>query len=277
MPLLFGEAFLFRGDMKILKFLAIFFLGLGIGSYLGFYPERIYPTALAVLFFKIPVALGFILALILWSIYSNYVAIKKTFEPKKQKETNTIKKYMEVRETLKTGDVVAFGGTNIGAFIIRFFTWSRYSHVGLIVRVPMPNNDSRIFFIEADDKKGVVLVRLSSKMVHYKGDATLFKLKRLLPTAQNDEQSIYKYSLGQLGKDYDMPAIKGISEKILGVLNKVNPQDDGSFICSELVARALQNGNYISADQNASYMSPKNITELKCFEIPMRLTEEIKD
>lgn len=262
--------------MKVFKGLAILFLGIGIGSYLGFYPERIYPNFLQVVSFKIPFAFGFVLAFITWTFYENYKKIKKTFEPKKQKETNTIKKYMEVRDTLKTGDVVAFGGTNIGALIIRLFTWSLYSHVGLIVRVPMPENQSRIFFIEADDKKGVVLVRLSSKMVYYKGHATLFKLKRLLCTAQTDEREIYKFSLGQLGKDYDMPAIKGISEKFLGVMNEIAPQDDGAFICSELVARTLQKGNYLPVSDNPSYKSPKDITELKCFEEPVRLTEEIK-
>jgi hypothetical protein len=59
---------------------------------------------------------------------------------------------------------------------------------------------------------------------------------------------------------------------LLGFAN-LPAQDEGTFICSELVGRALQEGDYINQSINVETLAPGDITDLPCFENqkPIRL------
>ena len=262
--------------MRVLKSIVFVFIMLAVASYAM---PNLFGGYLGFLAFKLPISIALLLTLVSLAFFQVISSTLKIFNPKILKK-NRISKYNELRRTVKSGDVIAFGGNNTGAQIIRTFTNSRYSHVGLVLKVPMPQNKWRVFFIEADDKKGVVLVRLSTKLLYYNGKAALLKLK-IKNVSQNPanpsiEEVMYEYSMNQLGRDYDFLAIKKITQKIIGVLSKVNQQDENSFICSELVGSVLQKAEFLKSDVDCSYLTPKDITKLDCFEEPIELIEKLR-
>lgn len=66
-------------------------------------------------------------------------------------------RYQQIREQLKTGDVVAYSGRAFVGRMIRLATLSSYSHVGIILKLA-----GRVFVVEAREGKGVVLTPLSN-------------------------------------------------------------------------------------------------------------------
>lgn len=207
-------------------------------------------------------------------VYKAWKKYTELFYPKKVKIKNNIQEYQKMRGSLRTGDVVAFSGNGLSPLLIKFGTSSEYSHVGLVVRVNMGDGKKRVFLIEADNKKGIVLVRLSRKLEYYNGSACLYRLDDDLTENKNGkikEDIIYEYVMEQLGKGYDYPAIKGVVKTLLGFIS-LGSQDDGTFICSELVGRALQVGGYVDSAVNAESLSPKDITDLNIFEKKVRIT-----
>ncbi|MCK4249463.1 MAG: hypothetical protein KAX15_06760 [Candidatus Omnitrophica bacterium] len=61
---------------------------------------------------------------------------------------NNISKYKAKRKLMQSGDVIAFQGSDFGARAIQKGTKSKYSHVGLVVRIKEVSVD-RIFILES--------------------------------------------------------------------------------------------------------------------------------
>jgi uncharacterized protein YycO len=115
--------------------------------------------------------------------------------------------------------VFAVKGKGLGPFVIRFFTRSVYSHVGIF------SNDENLGY-ESITKKGVVAIKKLSD----DKDLDLLVIK-LLP--QQREQ-ILNFLNQQLGKAYDWKAV-------INVLNyKRDWRENDKWFCSELVARAFE-------------------------------------
>lgn len=55
------------------------------------------------------------------------------------KHSNT-KKYSQIKDTLNTGDIVLFSGVGAIGWSIKMYTFSKYSHVGMVRRTNTFNN-----------------------------------------------------------------------------------------------------------------------------------------
>ena len=93
-------------------------------------------------------------------------------------------KYSEIRDSLKSGDLVFYSSHNgIGDKIIKWWTKSEYSHVGVIWAVA-----GRVFLLEASAFGGVRLVPLSRRMpdvivpmgLNWTSEAETFAMKHLM-------------------------------------------------------------------------------------------------
>lgn len=122
--------------------------------------------------------------------------------------------YKDIRPTIKSGDLIAWSsGKGIQVNIIRIFTRSEYTHVGIAWVV-----DGRIFVVEAVPSDGICITVLSEHQPFYHvshGDA--FKW-----TADME-----RFMLSKVGEEYSR------WEAILGFFNKT--RDNGIWECAELV------------------------------------------
>jgi len=95
-------------------------------------------------------------------------------------------KYSEIRETLRTGDIVLFSGKGGISAGIKWATLSRWSHVGMILKlveydfvtVWESTTLSDVADLESKmPRKGVQLVPLSARINRYDGDIAVRRLQ----------------------------------------------------------------------------------------------------
>jgi len=131
-----------------------------------------------------------------------------------------LSKYKRIRSKMQNGDVIAFQGRNFGAKAIRVGTKSKYSHVGLVIRIKEVSVE-RVFILESVTKAGVVLLPISRKLANYKGKAWWCTLnlsvvngKKLTKRLQKKKKDmILKWAMLELGKQYDFKHIGSIVRK----------------------------------------------------------------
>jgi hypothetical protein len=143
--------------------------------------------------------------------------------------------------TADTGDILLFRGSQTGSKITRAFTGGYFDHVAMVLKFESDPNE--IYFVEATGNMGVSLNSWSKLKEHvgpgkfYKklifrhvnferGDKMVDNLERFLSEAVGQS-----YGLGGLLKQKTMKPTKD-SERLI--------QEDRSFFCSELVAKAFK-------------------------------------
>lgn len=123
----------------------------------------------------------------------------------------------------------------IGSYIIRLFTFSSWSHVGLVFSDEM--------VIDATFAKGVRLIPLTEFMSEYT-DIDVWFVKT------PDEASARKFAELQLGKKYDLSAI-------FGLIFQRNWQQDDKWFCSELVEAVLKAGGLVRFRDSPHRITPQ--------------------
>lgn len=155
-----------------------------------------------------------------------------------------MKKYLDVRNQLNTGDIVLFSGTGPIATLAQWVTKTKWSHVGMIVRcdlgVLLWESDGLGDFedIESgEEKRGVRLVSLSERIKRFQGEVWA----RSLDVERTPDMLAALVSLRQevRGRPYEEDAIELIDAYYDGPFGQ-NTEDLSSLFCSELVAEAYQ-------------------------------------
>ena len=146
-------------------------------------------------------------------------------------------RYAEAREQIRSGDILMCSGTSLFSKGIQLATKSKWSHVGILLKIPEIN---RIMVLESVETRGVQSVPLSSYVKDYNGSGVpyagelaiyrhkLFK-KEMLPVCSEKVIDL-------LGYQYDNTEILRISWRIatsrLFKKSRI-PKDNKLFICSE--------------------------------------------
>jgi hypothetical protein len=162
--------------------------------------------------------------------------------------------YDEAREDMKPGDVIAFGGKGHFSEIIKFATFSNVSHVGVILKTKIPEDDTGRFFNQIIEStslngfNGVNISRFSDRLNTYEGELWWLPLKDDIREKLFDQKKFFDFLFNQAKerKPYDMPqAIKAA----IDVLDNLpfgmhgpgyNREDFSKFFCSELVSAGLE-------------------------------------
>lgn len=168
--------------------------------------------------------------------------------------------YEAIRSTLKTGDVVAFAGKNRISSIIKTFTRSEVSHVGVVVVFNGDEEEKNIMLIESTtlgNIAGVQMHWLSHRIFDYIGEVWHLPLS-LDSTKRIDEKKFKMFLRNQIGKEYDtsqaiMSAIDTFEDTISIFENK---EDYAQFFCSELVVAAFKVSGVLPESINASEITP---------------------
>ncbi len=157
--------------------------------------------------------------------------------------TNT---YDVHRDSMRPGDLIAFGGKGRASAIIKRFTNSTVSHIGLVRHVQVVDEPGFRYFNEIVESttlggiSGVQTSRLSRRLEQYEGEAWWLALNDSAPF-RLDETAYWDWLYAQEGKLYDLPqAILAGIDFLDGIGLTLAKEDFGKLFCSELGAGALR-------------------------------------
>ena len=176
----------------------------------------------------------------------------------------------QMRDKLKTGDLVLFSGKGGISAGIKWATLSRWSHVGMIVVLPeydfvtVWESTTLSSLVDLDTKvphKGVQLVPLSSRIDGYGGEVAVRQLEGV-SFDEGDLKKLMQLRRELAGKKYEQDTIELIKAAYDGPLGR-NSEDLTSLFCSELVAEAYQRLGLISEEKPSNDYTPSDFSEKK--------------
>ncbi|WP_207063995.1 YiiX/YebB-like N1pC/P60 family cysteine hydrolase [Motiliproteus sp. SC1-56] len=183
-------------------------------------------------------------------------------------------KYETIRSKLKTGDIVLFSGKGAISHGIKLFTLSKWSHVGMVIK--LPDTDTVFIWesttlsnladvIDGKKKKGVQLILLSDRIRTYSGEVSIRHLQGYVVDEKNYEK-LMALRASLRNKPYEKNEIELIKSAYDGPWGH-NEEDLSSLFCSELVAEAYQCLGLISSKLSSNEFTPKDFTEEKKLEL----------
>lgn len=188
--------------------------------------------------------------------------------------------YVEARELMKPGDVIAFGGKGHFSEIIKFATFSSVSHVGVILqtKIPEEENSKRFFnqIIESTSLNGfngVNVSRFSDRLSTYEGELWWLPLNKKIRNDLFDQKKFFDFLFNQAKdrKPYDTPqalksAVDALDNLPFGMHGPgYNKEDFSKFFCSELVSAGLEIAGAVDS-VNASEVTPIDLCRWSIYE-----------
>jgi hypothetical protein len=183
------------------------------------------------------------------------------------------RKYVTVRDEMQDGDVIAFGGKGRMSALIKWKTCSPYSHVGMVLHLEdmgLGFGES-IVIIESTTTtdlpdiihrtviKGVQMQWLSKRLASYDGSVWWVPLD--VPIEKDGKKRMRSWLRQKHNKrtPYDMAQAIGAGMDLWDSLGFENEPDFDKLFCSELCARAFQEGGVVPVGFNASEQTPENV------------------
>lgn len=129
----------------------------------------------------------------------------------------------------------------IGSFLIRWVTWSKYSHVALLI------NDNEIAHADFSGVHVEPIQDLQNRSKEW----------MIVEYEYDHAEEAIKACLEQLGKPYDYTGIIGI------LLRNVDLQDDSKWWCSEYIAGGCKKvGEPLFQEEYMSRITPQHLLML---------------
>jgi hypothetical protein len=202
--------------------------------------------------------------------------------------------YLDIRNEIKEGDVIVFSDDSLVGNLIKLFSSSIYTHVGIVIKadlgvgmgdrlmivessfsIPIPNYQMPPDAITRKIRSGVQMHWLSRKIEEclLNGEKLwLLTLKEALTEDQlfTLKEWLNKQHLLEIKYDFSQPL--GAALDMLDKLGLENRIHLGSLFCSELVATALYKVGLF--DGNPSEQTPADIVKMKCFSELIPITKE---
>lgn len=138
----------------------------------------------------------------------------------------------DLKDALRPGDVVAFGGNGIVSDVVKFACHSQVSHVGCVLSL------DPIKIIESTSLNGLVgvTINLLEDRLNYDGNVWILPLSSDIHRKLN-KTSFFNFMFEQNKKPYDF---YGAAASALHIERE--KFDDTKFFCSELVVAGLEAG-----------------------------------
>jgi uncharacterized protein YycO len=177
---------------------------------------------------------------------------------KKMMFEDDISKYYNIRNELKTGQLIFCSGGYLFSGMIQNLTKSVWSHVAIVYK---DEQIGRILILEAEPYVGIRLIPLSKYLTDYKGKRKPYKGQIFIADinteiSQEQMNKAISFGLDELTRPYDNWEIFRIMLRILFSIGK--KERNRSYICSELVQEAFKKAGVIFPETD-TYTSPKNI------------------
>jgi len=175
----------------------------------------------------------------------------------RQIEALPVVPYGELRPRLKSGDLLFTSGDYLVSELIRKFTDSPWSHVGIVFRVDAID---RVLLLESVEDMGVRFAPLSKYLTDYEDGKPYRGRIVIARCARIDRKSLEKiaaFGTDQLTRAYDRQEVLDIAARI--ALGKPRPRRDQAYICSELVHECFARAGRAFAYDRRGFISPENI------------------
>lgn len=182
-------------------------------------------------------------------------------------------KYQDLRTQLKTGDILLFSGKSEISEGIKFFTLSKWSHVGMVYKFESELDPKGSIFCwesttlsnvaDADTGKltqGVQRVELSERLERCFAsgyEISVRPISKALSTEMVTELNKFRHEVS--GRPYEKRKLDLIRSAWDGPLGK-NKEDLSSLFCSELVAEAYQRMKLLTEDKPSDEYTPKDFS-----------------
>jgi hypothetical protein len=156
--------------------------------------------------------------------------------------------YNDIRDQLRTGDLVLFSGKSAVSNIIKLFSGGKWSHVGMVLI--MEEFDRMVLLWESTTlsnipdietqtpTKGVQLLPLSQRVATYQGEITVRRLNKVISDGMYTSLGEARKELSR--KPYERSQIELLKVAYDGIGGASSGEDLSSLFCSELVAEAYQ-------------------------------------
>lgn len=166
--------------------------------------------------------------------------------------------YEQVRDQLRTGDLLFCSGSYLFSHAIQRFTRSVWSHVGIVYR---DEALQRLFVLESETGIGVRLAPVSKYLRDYHGRRRPYRGQIVVARVQPevDRERVHKaisFGMDELTKPYDNSEILRIMMRILFRVSRRTR--DRKYICSELVFECYRQAG-VSFKLNDRFVSPDDI------------------
>lgn len=175
--------------------------------------------------------------------------------------------YNNAKHNIQVGDLLLCSGNSLISRLIRDATQSEYSHVGIILRLPVTD---QWLVLESVESIGVRCVTLKQGyMVNYQDSGAGYNGKIIIARHQQMAEkfkyieSLYQRAFELVGDKYSRSDIFQIASRI--ALNKVGIHEDGlikdnnRYICSEYVYACLKAINICLPYNPLGFISPADI------------------
>ncbi|HWA37317.1 MAG TPA: YiiX/YebB-like N1pC/P60 family cysteine hydrolase [Burkholderiales bacterium] len=168
-----------------------------------------------------------------------------------------LSRYEDIRDELRTGDLVFCAGNYAISRIIQHFSDSMFSHVGLVYCW----ND-RVLVFESVEDDGVRLVPLSQYVRDYENSGAAYDGRVFI--GRHDEPLAPEQVLALLGRAADELNRRYDKEEMLEILARVTiglgkHQDDDAYVCSEYVERCFREVGIVFDRDAQDYIFPEHI------------------
>jgi hypothetical protein len=171
--------------------------------------------------------------------------------------------YHKLRGQLQTGDLVLFAGTSFSSRLVQLMTMSRWSHIGVVVKLPEYGNIPLLWEATRANKladiqhgllgDGVQLVSLDEKIHSYQGDVAIRRLKNSVD-AQQRQIHLRKLMQDWQAKPYCNIVIKNLTAWWRGEKASTITQCGG--FCSEFVAELYKTWQLLPPERPSRYYLP---------------------
>ena len=174
--------------------------------------------------------------------------------------------YEKIRDRVNTGDIILFSGKGGISAGIKWFTGSKWSHVGMALKLPgwdviliwESTTLSKLKDMESgEERQGVQLVPLSERLEKYDGDACIRFLDKKITKKMHKKLADLRQELKN--RPYEENKIELIKSAYDGFLGD-NEEDLSSLFCSELVAEAYQRIGLLPEDIPSNEYTPKDFS-----------------
>lgn len=160
--------------------------------------------------------------------------------------------YQDLREQMKTGDLLLFRGNRLLSGVIERLSDSPYSHVAIVARW-----HDRVVAFQAD-LRGVEVLPASTMVCKYSGKVDWWSLRRDLREGPFKEDELFNTALTLLGVKYAYLRLLELGLRIM-LGRALNPKDahatPDSLFCSEFVSLCYRNaapGNLLDVNKTAN-------------------------
>jgi len=179
-------------------------------------------------------------------------------------------RYENIRDYIKTGNIIFCSGSYAFSGIIQKLTKSTWSHVAVVYK---DEELGRVMMLEAEPRIGIRLIPLSKYLKDYKGTKRPYKGQIVvadlnIPVERTSLNKGVSFGLDELTRPYDNFEIVRIMIRILFHISR--RERNRNYICSELV-RDIYAKSGIIMQYKDTYISPDNIWSDKRVDMKYRI------